>query len=235
MFMFRMSILLCSVASVGVAGCATSKVTQVPVEANFASLKVDTAVRALPTVTNNVLQPAHYQHVYIDPLDKNAGSLQTITLEDAVTSNVLASSELQVKPLSKIQIDSLKWIVLEQGFARPNEIEGVAGADINANHFSEVNFESNEIAILDRSKLDELVKLASRVSGLFHIVGYADETGLEANNNTLSQDRANAVAAMLIASGVNSSRVQADGAGVSRTYQGLDANRRASITFRVIE
>ena len=230
-----MSILLCSVATIGFSGSATSKEPPVPAKSRFSSVKVETAVRALPTVINNVLQPAHYQHVYIDPLDKNAGSLQTITLEDAVTSNVLASSELQVKPLSKIQIDSLKWIVLEQGFARPKEMEGVAVADINTNHFSEVNFALNESAILDRSKLDDLVKLASRVSGLFHIVGYADETGLEAKNITLSQDRANAVAEILISSGVNFSRVQADGAGVSRTYQGLDANRRASITFRVIE
>jgi outer membrane protein OmpA-like peptidoglycan-associated protein len=221
------------------AGCAT--VTASVVEVNPVELLgptpigIDTGQRALPTISSNISLPAHYQHVYIDTSMKNASSLQTISLADAVSSNVLASSDFQVQTLAKIDPVKLKWAVLDRGFERPKEIEGVGGAGAQANNFSEVNFIWNGTDILNPDRLQALVSLASRVGGVFHVVGYADESGVEASNKTLSEERAKAVVTALTAAGVNPSRVLAAGAGVSRLYRGLDANRRASIAFRVVE
>lgn len=252
----RLSFMLISAAALGMGGCAAPGSQQgrpflegceedvgpargEPAAPTLLSVliaepkNIDTAQRALPTTASNARQPAHYQHVYLDTQDKKAGSLQTITLEDAVTSNVLASSELQVKRLSKIDPDSLTWLVLEKGFPRPHELEGVGGADTKTNNFSEVHFDVNQTTILDRTQLDALIKLSGRVEGFFTVVGYADETGVEAGNLTLSQDRASAVSEALVRAGVNASRVKASGAGVSRTYPSLAENRRASVSFRI--
>lgn len=196
---------------------------------------IDAAQRALPTRTTNVLERAHYQHVYIDKSASNSGSLQTISLEDAVNSNVLASSPLQAKPLDHIDPQSLTWIVLDRGFARPSSLEGAGGAGLTTTTFAEVNFALNETVILQPERLKTLTDLAQRIGGIFYVVAYADESGLEASNKTLSEERAKSVAEALTAAGVNASRVKATGAGISRIYQGLDANRRASITFRVVE
>lgn len=229
----RLSFLLVSAAALGLTGCATQKMPSQPEITVDVDVGIDTAHRALPTKTDNVVQPAHYQHVYIDTRDENAGSLQTISLQDAVNSNVLASSDLQAKPLEKIDPASLKWIVMDKGFPRPDSLEGVGGAGVQLNNFSEVNFATNLTEILDRTKLDELLKLASRVDGMFYVVGYADETGIEASNQTLSQDRAKVVSDAIVAGGVSPSRVRAIGAGISRAYQDLGANRRATIAFLV--
>lgn len=231
----KWSFLLVSASALGLAGCATKEIPPPARISVDVDIGIDTAQRALPTKTGNVVQPAHYQHVYIDTRDEAAGSLQTISLQDAVNNNVLASSEMQAKPLGKIDQASLKWVVMDKGFARPESLEGVGGADVKPNNFSEVNFDPSHTEILNRTKLDELLKLASRVDGMFYVVGYADETGIEANNRTLSQDRAKAVSEALVAGGVSPSRVKAVGAGISRTYQGLSANRRATISFRAVK
>jgi outer membrane protein OmpA-like peptidoglycan-associated protein len=66
--------------------------------------------------------------------------------------------------------------------------------------------------------------------------GYTDNVGNSAYNQQLSQDRANAVANYLIQNGVNSSRVQATGYGMSNpiasnsSEQGRSQNRRVEIS-----
>lgn len=223
-----------AICLVALSGCA-SQVLQQSTDSLQTIKSIETAQRALPTQTGNVKQPAHYQHVYIDSSDPNSGSIQTISLADAVESNVLASSPLQAKPLDKVDPKGLRWMVMDRDFARPSEIEGVGGADVAAKLFSVVNFDVNKTEILNREKLDELLQLASRVSGMFYVVGYADETGIEAKNVTLSKERAQAVADALMAGGVNSTRVHVSGAGVSRIYPTLRENRHTSVSFRVLE
>lgn len=233
----RSRFMLCSAVALGLTGCATQQEVTAPTQATVISRNdtgIDVAQRALASLTDNISQPAHYQHVYIDTADPAHRSLQTITLADAVNSSVLASSDLKVKPLAKIDPASLNWIVMEKGFPRPKEMEGVGGADTQPNNFSEVNFATNKTEILNRPKLDKLVALASRVSGVFYVVGYSDETGIEAGNLTLSKDRSKVVFDYLVAAGVNASRITESGAGISRAYPTLDANRRASITFNVV-
>ena len=196
---------------------------------------VDSAFRALPTTKNVVEQPAHYQHVYIESSSKNAGSIQTITLRDAVDHNVLASSDLQVKRLSKVDTGGLNWVVLDKGNVTPSPLEGVAGANATPITFAEVNFDLNLTEIINPQKLLPLVQLASRVGGIFYVVGYADESGIESKNITLADARAKSVRSALVDAGINPTRIFANGAGISRIYPGLDLNRRTSISFKVVD
>ena len=228
--MLLLSTLTAALPCVASANDATPAVSR-----SEAGIGVDTAQRALPTIKGNVVQPAHYQHVYIDTRDENAGALQTISLQDAVANNVLASSEVQVKSLSKVGSGALSWVVLDKADPRPVDLEGVGGVGIQTNNFSEVNFALNKTEILNPAKLVALVSLASRVHGVFHVVGYTDETGIEAKNYALSEARAKAVTDALISAGVSAQRIKSVGAGVSHVYAGLDANRRTSVTFRVTE
>lgn len=215
-------------------GCATqiaAPVSSIEPKRN----EIDVAQRALPTKISNVEQAAHYQHVYVDSTSDSAQSLQTISIEDAVKSNVLASSDLQVKPLSDIDKKSLNWAVFETAAKSPSEIEGVGGVGVESANFAEVNFSLNGTEILNSDHITALVDKSRRVSGIFHVVGYTDETGTEFGNKRLAVDRAKSVAKALIAAGVNQSRVLDAGAGVSRLYPSLEANRRASVTFRIVE
>lgn len=193
---------------------------------------IESAQRALPTLSDAAHQPAHYQHVYVDSLSDASESLKTITLADAVANDVLASSDFKVR---KMDLDSskLKWVVLDRADSRPTDIEAVGGSGIDRENLSEVNFNLNETVIINTEKLDNLIEKANRVSGVFYIVGFADESGIEAKNYLLSQDRAVSVSTYLASRNIHPSRIHHSGAGVSRLYQGLDQNRRASVSFLI--
>lgn len=217
------------------AACVSSPIQTEPEQTPDKPSVIDMVQRALPTQAANAMHSAHYAHVYIDTSAKSAQSLQTITLADAIASEVLASSDLQVKPLEKIDTKALQWVVLGKGYSTPTPLEGVGGTGIKGGTFAEVNFAINDSEILNRDPIAELVNKFSRVSGVFHVVGYADETGIEAKNLTLSEDRANAVVLALTAAGVHKTRIVHSGAGISRVYPELAANRRASVSFKVDE
>lgn len=229
------------IGAVVAAGCATKRPAvessasypstpgQVPVEG------IVTAERALPTLVGNVVQPAHYQHVYINEIDANAHSLQTVSLDDAIKNRVLASSELQVVKLAKLDPQALQWTIFDKGYKTPSAIEGVAGFDVQPVNFTEVNFATNQTEMLDTAPLVSITNLAARVSGLFYVVGYADVSGAESKNKKLAKERAQAVADALIEGGVNATRITVAGAGVSLVYPDLAPNRRATITFKVTE
>ena len=195
---------------------------------------IDVAQRALPTITDSVRQPAHYQHVYVEPGSIAADSIKTLPLVDAVANDVLASNDRSVRKFT-LDSDNLRWAVLEKAAARPSQIEGVGGAGVESANLSEVNFDLNETVIINPDRLEKLIRKARLVSGLFYIVGYADESGIESINLTLSQERADSVVAFLSVNGVHSTRIKSSGAGISRIYSGLDRNRRASVSFLIEE
>lgn len=221
-------------------GCATGVKTEsavvsdkpVAVAPALVEHGIESAQRALPTVVTNVKQVAHYDHVYIDSSDVNARSLKTITLEDAVAHDVLASSPL---PVVRQEIDAskLEWVTFDSGFERPTSIEGVGGFGVEDGNFVEVNFDVDKTEILNKEKISPLIDKAARVSGIFYVVGYADETGIESKNKALSLNRAISVKEMLVQANIHPTRVIGTGAGVSRTYPELSSNRRASIVFKV--
>jgi OOP family OmpA-OmpF porin len=65
------------------------------------------------------------------------------------------------------------------------------------------------------------------------IIGYADETGAESRNQTLSNKRAKNVYDMLVAAGVNSSRMTYVGGGVDASV-GKDARQLArKVIFKI--
>lgn len=191
---------------------------------------IEVASRALPTQQATVVQPAHYQHVYVDSSDPQAGSLQTVTLKDAVENNVLASTDKKVQRIDK---NGLNWLVFDKSARQPSEIEAVGGIDVLNNNSVEVNFDTDKTDILNIENLQPLIVKASRVSGVFYVVGYADETGSEGKNELLSQNRAKSVVDTLVAAGVNRSRINDFGAGVSHLYSDLALNRRTSVLFNI--
>jgi outer membrane protein OmpA-like peptidoglycan-associated protein len=70
------------------------------------------------------------------------------------------------------------------------------------------------------------------------VQGFADATGGEAKNKTLSEDRARAVAAVLGSKGIDASRIQSQGYGTespaaaNATAKGRNRNRRVEVTVR---
>jgi len=187
--------------------------------------------RALPTRLTTVQQSARYEPVFVDADDDMSGSLQTISLSDAVANQVLASSDLLLNRLESLDQTAFSWVVLSKDFPRPNELEALAGAGARSSAFAEVHFAPKEAGILDVNRLDPLLKLSSRVSGIFYLVGYGDERGKL--TDVLALDRATAVADALKAGGVNPSRIQVFAGGVSDTYREPERNRRVTIAFHV--
>lgn len=221
-------------------GCATQMQSEAPVAAKtedvlvtsaVALTGIETAQRALPTVVTNATQKAHYDHVYIDSKDPDARSLRTIPLADAVANNVLASNP---RPVVRQELDpsKLSWFVNDKADKRPSGLEGVGGYGIGDGNYVEVNFDVDKTVILNPDRVEFLIDKAKRVSGMFYVVGYADETGIEAKNETLSKNRALSVKGMLTEANIHSTRIVDSGAGVSRTYPDLASNRRVSITFK---
>lgn len=218
-------------------GCAVSPEPVVPlttpqIETTRTDHGIETAQRALPTKVDAARQPAHYQHVYVDSLSEASESLKTLSLADAVANDVLSSNNLKIQQLN-LDNSKLKWIVLDRSAMRPSEIEAVGGYGIEKENLSEVNFELNQTGIINPERLDKLIQKAQKVSGVFYVVGYADESGLEAKNYLLSQERSASVSAYLISHNVNPSRIHSSGAGVSHLYQELNQNRRASVSFLI--
>jgi len=217
-------------------GCASSHVS-LDKSVNDSALKpvaytgIEVGSRALPTQTATGKQPAHYDHVYLDPRDPSAESLKTIPLQDAIANDVLASSNLKV--IKQGETGALNWLVTGKGTSRPSSLEGAGGAGVASNNYTEVNFEIDKTEILNRENLAGILKASSRVEGIFYVVGYADETGIERKNLTLSQDRAKSVVDYLLSSNINRTRIMDYGAGVSKLYPDLASNRRVSITFKV--
>jgi outer membrane protein OmpA-like peptidoglycan-associated protein len=100
-------------------------------------------------------------------------------------------------------------------------------------------FETNSFALKRESKgeLDELVSLLQSNAGMrIQIVGYTDNTGNEASNLTLSQNRARAVYEYLVSQGISPERLSYMGMGESNpaasndSEEGRAQNRRIEFT-----
>ena len=101
-----------------------------------------------------------------------------------------------------------------------------------------VNFATDQSAILpsSRPQLDAVVALLKQNPQLkLAINGYTDETGSDAHNLSLSDDRAKAVMASLVTAGIPAARLQAKGYGKTNPVAansdeaGKAANRRVEL------
>lgn len=98
---------------------------------------------------------------------------------------------------------------------------------------------SAELGTASMPLLDELIQIAVDCpASKIEITGHTDNSGPEAVNLTLSQQRADAVAGYLVASGIAERRLTAVGVGSSRplvadnTTQGRRLNRRIDIELK---
>ena len=101
-----------------------------------------------------------------------------------------------------------------------------------------ITFGSNEVTIQPSfaPTLNSIAKVIKEYNKtMVHIVGYTDNTGSLAYNNTLSLRRANAVSNYLRLQGVSADRIITDGLGPQNpiasnaTAQGREQNRRVEI------
>lgn len=101
-----------------------------------------------------------------------------------------------------------------------------------------IEFDTDKATIKNTPQTNEILDTMAKVmkenpkiEGL-RIEGHTDNTGTEARNNTLSQERAEAVVKWLVDHGVDKSRLQGVGHGQKRpiadnsTKDGKDKNRR---------
>jgi outer membrane protein OmpA-like peptidoglycan-associated protein len=97
-------------------------------------------------------------------------------------------------------------------------------------------------AAVDAEGSRELAWFAERMKpypeAVIEVRGFADSTGPEASNQTLSQERAASVARALVALGIASERIVAGGyseafpARSNQTSEGRRSNRRVEVTVR---
>lgn len=235
---YRSSVCVLFAVCFSLAGCSlfNSKAPDGSQESRLGSglgiLGVEVTQRALPTSGGGAVTNAHYDHVYVDPAWSGSKYLQTITLDDAVQNNVLIDNDLAAKSLVLTKAgESLRWVVFEAGFERPSTKEAVGGAGIEDGLHAEVNFDLNEVEMINPEKLTALVERGRLISGSYFVVGYTDPTGTERGNMKLAQLRALAVAESLMDAGVHKSRIQHKGVGISKNYPTNEQNRRAAIAF----
>jgi len=99
---------------------------------------------------------------------------------------------------------------------------------------NEINFafDSAELDASSRAALDQAATMIKRQNVKLNIVGHTDSTGSAAYNQALSQRRANAVRAYLIADGIDGTMLTATGRGEespvasNETREGRAKNRR---------
>lgn len=102
--------------------------------------------------------------------------------------------------------------------------------------FGDINFASGKADLADNARLN-LAKLAGILLMMpdmnVRVEGHTDATGTAEINDKLSTDRANTVGDLLIAMGVDTSRIIAEGYGSSRPIQPNDTKEGRALNRRV--
>jgi OmpA-OmpF porin, OOP family len=105
-----------------------------------------------------------------------------------------------------------------------------------------IRFESSRAAVVATSQpvIDQIASVMKRCPAMrIEIAGHTDSTGTPGFNETLSRDRAEAIATLLVKGGIDNARMKAAGYGSSKpvadnvTPEGKAKNRR--IEFNVVE
>lgn len=217
------------------------RANEAAIRASYANNNIQLSERALPTSGSSAVTFARVEHVMIEPgnagLAKSGlnldgtGNLETISKSDANENGLNISADLPVKKIDSAALSNLMWAVFDTPDARPNQMEAVGGADIDKGIFADLHFNVGESEILDQDKLKALITRSKWVNGKFFVVGFTDKSGTEKGNIKLAKERATAVEKALLDLGIDKSRIQTKGSGVSYTYIDNAKNRHASVTY----
>lgn len=132
-----------------------------------------------------------------------------------------------------IEREAMQQVITADAMAAAIDKDGFIALDIH--------FDTGKAEILpeSRSVVDEIVSLLKKRPDLrVGVEGHTDNTGTPASNKTLSDARAKAVAAAIIAAGISARRVDSAGFGQerpiadNRTEEGRAKNRRVEIVKR---
>jgi outer membrane protein OmpA-like peptidoglycan-associated protein len=117
-----------------------------------------------------------------------------------------------------------------------------AALHAEASKYAAVIYFPTGSAVVDQDGLRQIAwfvdKMQPYPQANFLVQGFADSTGSEANNQQLSETRAQAVAAAMAAQGIAQSRMDVRGFGTASaaatnaTVQGRRDNRRVEVTVR---
>lgn len=127
----------------------------------------------------------------------------------------------------------MKQVITADAMAAAIDKDGFIALDIH--------FATGKAEILAESRpiIDEIASMLNKRPDLrVGVEGHTDSTGTPAGNKTLSEARAKAVAAAIIAAGINASRLDPGGFGQerpvadNRTEEGRAKNRRVEIVKR---
>jgi outer membrane protein OmpA-like peptidoglycan-associated protein len=237
--MNKLSTLSAALALTLLSGCANEMVvvsTPTPQAPILPSPVIQLSERATPTTGSTATTKAHYEHVFLDGNAKDRRSLKSIELNDAINNDVLINSDLQTQTLDSKRLRSRvnagsTWVVMDKVYPKPTRKEAVGGEGIDAGMDAEVYFDLNETLMKNPERLTAMVERSRLIAGEFYVVGYTDATGGEKQNEKLSQERAKAVSDALIEAGINKTRVQSKGLGVSSKHPSHELNRRAIVVF----
>lgn len=132
-----------------------------------------------------------------------------------------------------VEREAMQQVITADAMAAAIDKDGFIALDIH--------FATGKAEILPESRpvIDEIVSLLKKRPDLrIGVEGHTDNTGTPASNKTLSEARAKAVAAAIVAAGINARRVDAAGFGQerpiadNRTEEGRAKNRRVEIVKR---
>jgi K(+)-stimulated pyrophosphate-energized sodium pump len=155
-----------------------------------------------------------------------ATGLSTASLGDIVSKKLSSGTEVKITE-NGIESKLLAFIESDKAVDKTTWFD-----------FANVNFQTGSAVIEENSKgeinnIAEILKANPNVS--IKVGGYTDNTGNAKANQTLSADRAAAVKASLIASGIEASRLDSEGYGQEHpiasndTEDGRAQNRRISV------
>lgn len=130
--------------------------------------------------------------------------------------------------------------IYDQGGAQAGA--GHSAPDPRGNRLDDVNFPVNRVKVVDeQSQLEHLASWMKANPAIEVVLdGYADPRGTQAHNRKLAASRAESVKAFLVARGVPSSQITAQGHGASSPVKGETTeetywlSRRVAIRFKGI-